>query len=134
MYKTTKWIVATFCLAVLVFGCKVENVIQNNLTIDGFIFYATLMMSYIYNNKFYMDSLYNRNWCNPCHCCHIGHIESHMRIGSAENLTYQQVVDILYSLDQNIEIGVPLTNAQRIIIAACLVKRIQLLINSTFAA
>jgi hypothetical protein len=35
--------VATFCLAVLVFGCKVENVIQNNLTIDGFIFYATLM-------------------------------------------------------------------------------------------
>lgn len=88
-----------------------------------------LLMSYIYNNKFYMDSLYNRNWCNPCHCCHIGHIESHMRIGSAENLTYQQVVDILYSLDQNIEIGVPLTNAQRIIIAACLVKRIQLLIN-----
>jgi hypothetical protein len=44
MYKTTKWIVATFCLAVLVFGCKVENVIQNNLTIDGFIFYATLMV------------------------------------------------------------------------------------------
>ncbi|MBP2799607.1 hypothetical protein J8366_23020 [Escherichia coli] len=43
MYKTTKWIVATFCLAVLVFGCEVENVIQNNLTIDGFIFYATLM-------------------------------------------------------------------------------------------
>ncbi|WP_216621074.1 hypothetical protein, partial [Brevibacillus borstelensis] len=40
---TTKWIVATFCLAVLVFGCKVENVIQNNLTIDGFIFYATLV-------------------------------------------------------------------------------------------
>ncbi|MCG5254464.1 hypothetical protein, partial [Brevibacillus agri] len=25
------------------FGCEVENVIQNNLTIDGFIFYATLM-------------------------------------------------------------------------------------------
>lgn len=46
MYKTTKWIVATFCLAVLVFGCKVENVIQNNLTIDGFIFYATLMGKY----------------------------------------------------------------------------------------
>ncbi|MED1825499.1 hypothetical protein, partial [Brevibacillus agri] len=44
MYKTTKWIVATFCLAVLVFGCEVENVIQNNLTIDGFIFYATLMV------------------------------------------------------------------------------------------
>jgi hypothetical protein len=44
MYKTTKWIVATFCLAVLVFGCEVENVIQNNLTIDGFIFYATLMI------------------------------------------------------------------------------------------
>ncbi|MCM3593895.1 hypothetical protein M4D58_25275, partial [Brevibacillus borstelensis] len=45
-YKTTKWIVATFCLAVLVFGCEVENVIQNNLTIDGFIFYATLMLFY----------------------------------------------------------------------------------------
>ncbi|MGV3136692.1 hypothetical protein ACEF06_09550, partial [Brevibacillus agri] len=26
------------------FGCEVENVIQNNLTIDGFIFYATLMI------------------------------------------------------------------------------------------
>ncbi|WP_432775515.1 hypothetical protein AAFJ72_20555 [Brevibacillus gelatini] len=46
MYKTAKWIVATFCLAVLVFGCEVENVIQNNLTIDGFIFYATLMKKY----------------------------------------------------------------------------------------
>ncbi|MCM3562011.1 hypothetical protein M4D57_26475, partial [Brevibacillus borstelensis] len=45
-YKTTKWIVATFCLAVLVFGCKVENVIQNNLTIDGFIFYATLVKEF----------------------------------------------------------------------------------------
>lgn len=53
MYKTTKWIVATFCLAVLVFGCEVENVIQNNLTIDGFIFYATLMKSTL----LLMDSL-----------------------------------------------------------------------------
>ncbi|MGV3139488.1 McbB family protein [Brevibacillus agri] len=88
-----------------------------------------LLMSYIYNNKFYMDSLYNRNWVNPCHCCHIGHIESHMRIGSADNLTYQQVIDMLYSLEEDIKIGVPLTNSQRVIIASCLIKRMRLLFH-----
>lgn len=61
MYKTTKWIVATFCLAVLVFGCKVENVIQNNLTIDGFIFYATLMSIIIHNNRILSMFIYVTN-------------------------------------------------------------------------
>jgi len=44
MYKITKWIVATFCLDVVVFGFEAENVIQNTLTNDEFIFYATLVM------------------------------------------------------------------------------------------
>lgn len=44
MYKTTKWTVATFCLAVVVFGYEAENAIQNNSTILGFIFYATLVI------------------------------------------------------------------------------------------
>lgn len=43
MYKITKWIVATFCLVVVVFGFEVENVIQNTLTNDEPIFYATLV-------------------------------------------------------------------------------------------
>ena len=48
MYKITKWIVATFCLVVVVFGFEVENVIQNTLTNDEPIFYATLVQ---YDNK-----------------------------------------------------------------------------------
>lgn len=47
MYKFTKWIETTFSLILLVFGCEVENVIQNNLTIEGFNFYATLVLHHI---------------------------------------------------------------------------------------
>ncbi|MED1825580.1 hypothetical protein, partial [Brevibacillus agri] len=54
------------CLAVLVFGCEVENVIQNNLTIDGFIFYATLMIIYEFLNRSFVQVI--RVWaCARAH-------------------------------------------------------------------
>jgi hypothetical protein len=44
MYKTTKWIVATFWLVAAVFDYEAENYIQNNQAIIRFIFYATLVI------------------------------------------------------------------------------------------
>lgn len=43
MYKTAKWIVATFYMAVVVFGCEAENFIQNHSTNSELIYYATLV-------------------------------------------------------------------------------------------
>ncbi|MCT1398562.1 McbB family protein [Paenibacillus sp. p3-SID867] len=69
---------------------------------------SILLMSYIYNNKFYVDSPYCSDWKSPCHFCHMGHIESQLRISDTNELTYQQLVDILYHEDNKFKVEYPL--------------------------
>ncbi|WP_150272762.1 McbB family protein [Paenibacillus tepidiphilus] len=57
---------------------------------------SILLMSYVYNCNFYMDSLYFPQLKNPCHLCHMGHIEAQLRINSTGNITYQQIIDSIY--------------------------------------
>lgn len=70
---------------------------------------SLLLMSYVYNNNFYIDSLYFPELHNPCHLCHIGHIESQLRINTDEGITYQQIIDSLYFEDANFSIHGVLT-------------------------
>jgi len=71
---------------------------------------SILLMSYTYNNNFYMDSLYFPQKSNPCHFCHIGHIESQLRVDSTGNISYQQIIDSIYMDEPKFQIHTPLNN------------------------
>ncbi|HDR7667618.1 McbB family protein [Bacillus wiedmannii] len=68
-----------------------------------------LLMSYIYNNKFYIDPLYNPKWKNPCHRCHIGYIESQLRVNEFGGLSYQALIDVIYHEDPKFHTESPLS-------------------------
>ncbi|UHA74286.1 McbB family protein [Paenibacillus sp. 481] len=70
---------------------------------------ALLMMTYIYNNKFYMDSLYNVDWKKPCHLCHVGFIETQLRVNQYADLSYQGLIDILYHEDATFKVEAPIS-------------------------
>lgn len=88
-----------------------------------------LLMSYIYHNMFYMDCLYNYDWHTPCHGCHMGHLETQMRVGKASNLTYQQLIDLIYSEDEDFPIGFPLKELQKLKIATEILERVNMFIH-----
>ncbi|MCI1615628.1 McbB family protein [Heyndrickxia oleronia] len=69
---------------------------------------SILMMSYVYHNKFFVDSLYRKSWRNPCHFCHIGHIESQLRVDETGKLTYQHLIDLIYQEDSSFKVETPL--------------------------
>ncbi|HBU84558.1 MAG TPA: McbB family protein [Paenibacillus sp.] len=69
---------------------------------------SILLMSYTYNNNFYMDSLYFPRASNPCHFCHIGHIESQLRVDSTGNISYQQIIDSIYMDEPKFKVHTPL--------------------------
>lgn len=70
---------------------------------------SMLLMTYVYNNNFYMDSLYFPKLYNPCHLCHIGHIESQLRVNTDGGVTYQQIIDSIYLEESNFSVHTPLT-------------------------
>lgn len=88
------------------------------------------LISYIYANNFYIDSLYSANWIVPCHGCNIGHIESQLYVGESDSVTYQQLIDSLYTESNDFKVEIPLTNIQRINIVRLLVNRMYKYINT----
>ncbi|GKV55342.1 hypothetical protein NCCP2222_12890 [Sporosarcina sp. NCCP-2222] len=60
---------------------------------------SVLLMSYTYNNNIFIDNLYRNEWKNPCHICNIKNLETQLRVAINGNITYQQLIDILYHED-----------------------------------
>ncbi|GAB3808704.1 McbB family protein [Virgibacillus kimchii] len=69
---------------------------------------AVLLLSYVYNNTIYVDCLYSKSWYKPCHFCHMGHIETQLRINHNNSMTYQQMIDSLYHEDSSFRVESPL--------------------------
>ncbi|WP_409294018.1 McbB family protein [Peribacillus sp. SCS-26] len=87
------------------------------------------MISYIYNNNFYIDSMYSSKWKLPCHLCNINLLEAEHRIGIGDRITYQQILDDLFDGNDNFQIEMPLTNNQKLNLATQMSNRIEHLIN-----
>jgi McbB family protein len=85
---------------------NLANQIRDNVQKSGD---CLLLMTYIYNSRFYMDSLYNPKWKNPCHHCHMGYIESQLRMNEYGNLSYQSLIDIIYQEDNSFKVEAPLS-------------------------
>ncbi|XIH57253.1 McbB family protein (plasmid) [Priestia aryabhattai] len=89
------------------------------------------LMGYVYANNFYMDCLYNYDWKLPCHNCHMGHIKSNLYLDDSDHVTYQQLIDHLYSeTDEELKIGTPLTPVQELNIACLVVNKVNKYINN----
>jgi len=88
-----------------------------------------VLMSYVYNNKYYIDSLYCGSWRNPCHLCHIGYIESQLRINTSGNITYQQMIDSLYHEDPSFKVEAALSINQQLNSVTQLFNRFEKLIS-----
>src|SRR5699024_9127479 len=73
-----------------------------------------ILMTYIYNSNFYMDNLYSPKWKNPCHYCHMGFIESQLRINQEGDLSYQGLIDILYHEDRKFAVETPISTINMI--------------------
>ncbi|WP_436889256.1 McbB family protein [Mammaliicoccus sciuri] len=68
-----------------------------------------LIMSYIYNNVFYIDNVYTKELNNPCHFCNMGFIESQIRSSEDDQISYQDLIDEIYEIDDKFEVNHPLT-------------------------
>lgn len=86
------------------------------------------IFSYIYSGRLYIESLYSPSWKNPCHLCQFTHIESELRYGAVHGVTYQQIIDYLYTENENFSISTPIDFSDSINIAAQLVNRVNLLL------
>ncbi|MEK4232530.1 McbB family protein [Anoxybacillus sp. FSL W8-0703] len=89
---------------------------------------AFLLFTYVYGNCFYMDSLYNGFLKPPCHLCHISYIESSIRTTDYNGITYQHIIDSLYSDRSFFSIEVPLTQSNIFNIVTQITNRISKLI------
>ncbi|WDM20588.1 McbB family protein [Paenibacillus polymyxa] len=86
---------------------------------------SKLLCTYIYHSNFYMDCLYSPSWKVPCHLCHIGHIESSgLTEGDGENMTYQNMIDLLYKENDNFLVEIPLSSVQKINIISSVVNKV----------
>ncbi|MCA1063902.1 McbB family protein [Rossellomorea sp. AcN35-11] len=90
---------------------------------------AKLLMTYTYNDAFYMDSLYSYNWGNPCHICHIENIEAQLRINTTGNNTYQNIIDSLYSELETFNVSFPLNYGQLITIYSKIINFIDKIVR-----
>ncbi|MEI5908908.1 McbB family protein [Bacillus spongiae] len=90
---------------------------------------SIMLMSYVYESNFYLDSLYSPDWKTPCHQCHMGHIETQSLVADSDNLTYQQLVSSLYAVDQNFKIEVPLTATQHMNIVTLISNQLNRFMN-----
>ncbi|WEG13650.1 McbB family protein [Pullulanibacillus sp. KACC 23026] len=87
------------------------------------------IMSYVYNNKLFVDSIYSDRLKTPCHLCHIGFIESELRIGSRQRITYQQLIDSLFLEEKRFKVETPLRYHDALNIASQICNRIELLLS-----
>lgn len=85
---------------------------------------SVMLLSYVYRNNFYMDCLYSPDWKVPCHECHIGHIEAQAYVDEESGLTYQRIIDTLYSIDSEFPVHLPLTGVQKLNIARLIVNKV----------
>lgn len=90
---------------------------------------SKLILSYVYNSNFYIDCLYSSEWKVPCHNCHIGHIEAQSYLEEDTNMTYQQIIDLLYSVDEDFKVEIPLSGLQKINITRLLLNKLNKYIN-----
>ncbi|RPK28129.1 McbB family protein [Paenibacillus xylanexedens] len=85
---------------------------------------SKLLFGYVYHGNFYMDCLYSPEWKVPCHSCHIGHIESSGLVEDAEqDMTYQNMIDLIYKENEAFEVQMPLTSIQKLNIISNLVNK-----------
>lgn len=76
---------------------------------------ALLSMNYPYNNNFYFDNIYSEKWKNPCHQCNINNLEIQGRTNNGESdLTYQNLIDIVYNSQSKFQIGIEPNDLQMI--------------------
>jgi McbB family protein len=92
---------------------------------------CVLMMTYMYNSNFFMDNLYSPKWKNPCHHCHMGSIESQLRVTENGNLSYQGLIDILYHEDNKFVVESPLSTIDLYSIGSLIFKRLDNLVFRT---
>ncbi len=85
---------------------------------------SLLLMSYTYNSNFYIDSLYFPELYVPCHLCHMGHIESQLRVNTDNQITYQQIIDSIYYENPKFSIHMHLNKNQLLQITSMLSKLI----------
>lgn len=64
-----------------------------------------LLIAYIYNNNFYIDSIYSSEWKTPCHLCQSSWIEAELRGFPSEGMNYQRLIEELYDENENFEIN-----------------------------
>lgn len=84
-----------------------------------------LLTSYIYNNIFFIDSLYSSDLKKPCHLCQINITESVLRKNaSGGRMNYQNLVDLLYEENKTFNIEVPLNEIQIVNLVSYLCNRI----------
>lgn len=95
---------------------------------------SKLIFSYVYNSNFYIDCLYAPEWKVPCHECHIGHIQSQSYLEEDKNMTYQQIIDILYSSEEDFKIEMPLTGLQKINITKLLLNKVYKYVNDLYVS
>lgn len=90
-----------------------------------------LLMTYMYNSNYYIDNFYSSKWKNPCHFCHMGFIESQLRIANNSDLSYQALIDILYHEDNKFAVESILTTVSLIDILSLLLRKLDKFIFRT---
>ncbi|GGK07476.1 hypothetical protein GCM10007063_32490 [Lentibacillus kapialis] len=88
---------------------KIRDIFKLNTT-------GKLLMTYVYGDAFYMDTIYCGDWQNPCHICHIENIEAQLRIKTTGNYTYQNIIDSIYSEIESFDLYYPVNYNQMITI------------------
>ncbi|PAE18227.1 hypothetical protein CHH80_22800, partial [Bacillus sp. 7504-2] len=73
-----------------------------------------LLVSYAYNNKFFICSPYNSGWVNPCPNCHVSFVESNSRIAKNGETTFQNIIDLLHTEDVNFKPGTAISKIEYI--------------------
>jgi McbB family protein len=68
-------------------------------------------------------------WKSPCHMCQIANIESELRVGRENEITYQQIIDTLYLEESEFYAYSPVTFRQSINLVSELANRITKLLN-----
>lgn len=86
---------------------------------------SVTLMGYTYSTKFYLDCLYDPKWKQPCHNCHLGHIQSNFYSEEEIEMSYQMMIELLYQESEDAFIrGIPLTALQEINIACLILNKV----------
>ncbi|CYU71990.1 McbB family protein [Streptococcus suis] len=69
-------------------------------------------IAFVYNSKIYISNLYLKSWYNPCPKCFFSNLESELRGFSQyeAEISFQTIIDVIYSKNVAFEINTPLSN------------------------